>query len=152
MFKHQVIFMKKPDWLKQIENHSPEKLLNITKKLESYAQDFGRNLKNVSETLVESATNGKGRYFTVPIPGVGDWVYSDIFRKNNSPKLRRGAALLAGTSKILGLAGYAITKDPALLMLYLAPTLAEEGAIPISDYLYQPTKEGFNSSNSLRTR
>jgi hypothetical protein len=43
--------MQKPKWLKQIENHFPERVANTTNKLKNYAQDLGKTIYEKSATI-----------------------------------------------------------------------------------------------------
>ena len=122
--------MKKPEWFKHIEEHSPQKLLDVTSKLENHLEDFGKNTKHAFEVLDKKANTGKGRYVTTLFPFIGEGAAFPHLRDDLSGKgkaLGYGIILGMGTARTAGLVYSAITGNPFhIIAIYGGLTEGEE--------------------------
>jgi len=129
--------MKKPEWFKHLEEHSPQKLLNVTSKLENHLEDLSKNTKHAIEVLDEKASIGKGIYVTILFPFIGDNAYlpkrEDLSRKEKA--INYGVILGMGAARAGGLAYSAITGDimPGITV-YGGLTFGEELAACVGNW------------------
>lgn len=129
--------MKKPEWFKHVEERSPQKLLNLTSKLENHLEDLSKSTKHVIEVLDKKANTDKGRYVTILLPLLGDNAYlpkrEDLSRKGKVASY--GVVLGMGAARAGGLAYSAITGDimPAIT-IYGGLTFGEELASYVGNW------------------
>jgi len=147
--------MKKPEWFKLIEGHSPKRLLNATSKLENYAEELGRNVKYAVRVLDENANAGKGKYAKVLFPFIGETMAFPYLCNGLSKKekaLDYGIILGMGAVRTVGLALTVATGNnmPAI-SVYGGLTLGEELNTYIHNLVSNITPIELPKNNIIKT-
>ncbi len=84
------------------------------------------------KSLSEKITHGKNKYATMLVPGIGEWVYSDLFKEQK--KLRYTLVVGLATARVSGLIGIA-TGNFDLSLFYYSLTFGEEFGTATVNYL-----------------